>query len=82
MRALFGSISAITWAAFQCDRDDIYEPQDADADETEEQVGGGVNSPDVGNMKNIILSYSCPLEERTEVNIFDLLPGYIAKKLI
>ena len=80
MRALFGSVSAITWAVFQCDRDDIYEPQDAN--EIEEQVGGGVNSPDVGNMKNIILSYSCPLEERTEVNIFDLLPGYIAKKLI
>ena len=65
---------------FQCDRDEIYEPQDAD--ELEEQVGGGVNNADGGNMKNIILSYSCPLEERAEVNIFDLLPGFLSKKLI
>ena len=77
-----GGLLAFTWAAFQCDRDQIFDPVTSGIqDEWQEEQSPYFGNSDVV-LNNTIFSYACPIGEKGSANIFDFLPGYISNKLV
>ena len=74
-----GGLLSFTWAAFQCDRDQIYDPSMAGLQDDE------WNSEDEGEddvLRNTIISYACDIGEKSQNNLFDFIPGQISDWLV